>query len=55
MNAHKNKTTESEKDGFLYDPDEAVRYLSSVDMTLGKLIKRAVPGVGQFRRVCRTN
>jgi DNA-3-methyladenine glycosylase II len=39
----KNKTIESERDGFCYDPDEAVRYLSSVDPTLAKLIERAGP------------
>ncbi|HEY0100413.1 MAG TPA: DNA-3-methyladenine glycosylase [Pyrinomonadaceae bacterium] len=37
----KSKTIEREKDGFLYDADEAVRHLSSVDATLGRLIKRA--------------
>lgn len=51
MNARKSKTTESEKDGSLYDPDEAVRYLSSVDMTLGRLIKHAGPFKMQLRRM----
>lgn len=49
MSARKSKTTESEKDGFLYDPDEAVRYLSAVDATLGSLIKR----VGSFNMQLR--
>jgi DNA-3-methyladenine glycosylase II len=39
----KNKVIESERDGFSYDPDEAVRYLSSVDSTLGRVIERAGP------------
>jgi DNA-3-methyladenine glycosylase II len=37
----KNKAIESERDGFCYDPGEAVRHLSSVDSTLGRLIERA--------------
>jgi DNA-3-methyladenine glycosylase II len=51
MSTRKSKTIESEKDGFLYDPDAAVRYLSSVDMTLGRLIKRAGPFNMQLRRM----
>src|SRR5918997_858549 len=51
MSARKNKTTESERNGFLYDPDEAVRYLSSVDATLGGLIKRAGTFNMQLRRM----
>jgi DNA-3-methyladenine glycosylase II len=39
----KKKTIESERDGFCYDPAEAVEHLSSVDPTLGQLIKRAGP------------
>jgi DNA-3-methyladenine glycosylase II len=35
------KKAESNKDGFLYEPDQAVQYLSSVDATLGRLIERA--------------
>jgi DNA-3-methyladenine glycosylase II len=41
MSALKSITTERNKDGFLYDPDEAIQYLASVDTTLGRLIKRA--------------
>ena len=43
MTAREPKTTESERGGFLYDPDEAVRHLSSVDSTLGSFIERAGP------------
>ena len=39
----KNKVIKSESDGLPYDPVEAVKYLSSVDATLGKLIARAGP------------
>lgn len=41
MTARKSKTAKSDKGGFLYDPDEAIRYLSSVDSTLARLIKEA--------------
>jgi DNA-3-methyladenine glycosylase II len=51
MCASKSKTTESERDGFLYDPDEAIRYLSSVDATLGTLIRRAGSFNMQLRRM----
>jgi DNA-3-methyladenine glycosylase II len=51
MSTRKSKTTESERDGFLYDPYEAVRYLSSVDATLGRLIKRAGPFNMELRRL----
>lgn len=51
MNARKNKITESGKDGFLYNPDEAVRYLASVDATLGRLMKRAGPFNMQLQRM----
>ena len=47
----KNKAIESERDGFSYDPDEAVQYLSSVDSTLGKLIERAGPFSLPIRRI----
>ena len=43
MTEREPKTTESDRGGFLYDPDEAVRHLSSVDPTLGSLIERAGP------------
>jgi DNA-3-methyladenine glycosylase II len=51
MNARKSKTTETDRDGFLYDPDEAVRYLSAADRTLGRLIKRAGPFQMQLRHL----
>lgn len=51
MTTRKSKTTESHKDGFLYDPYEAVRYLSSVDATLGELIKLAGPFKMELRRL----
>lgn len=43
MTARKNQSIESDKDGFSYDPEEAIKYLSSVDPTLAKLIKQTVP------------
>jgi DNA-3-methyladenine glycosylase II len=43
MTARKSKATKSESDGFSYDADEAVEYLSSVDPTLARLIERAGP------------
>ena len=43
MTARKNKVTESEKAGFCYNPNEAVKYLASVDNTLGSLMERAGP------------
>jgi DNA-3-methyladenine glycosylase II len=51
MCARKAETTERERDGFLYDPEEAVRYLSSVDATLGQLIQRAGSFDMQLRRM----
>ena len=51
MSVSKSKTAASRKDGFLYDPDEAVRYLSQADATLGGLIKRAGPFNMQLRRM----
>lgn len=51
MNARKSKTNGGENEGFLYDPVEAVRYLASVDATLGGLIKRAGPFNMQLRRL----
>jgi DNA-3-methyladenine glycosylase II len=41
MSARKSKAAESEKDGFLYNPDEAIQYLSAVDPTLARVIERA--------------
>jgi DNA-3-methyladenine glycosylase II len=43
MAAQMSKASGNEKDGFLYDPEEAVRYLSSVDPTMGRLIERVGP------------
>lgn len=51
MRALKSKTTERNKDGFLYDPDEAIQYLTSVDTTLGRLIERAGPFKMQLHRL----
>lgn len=47
----KNKAIESERNGFGYDPDEAIRHLSSVDATLAKLIERAGPFNLPIRRM----
>ena len=41
MPTRKSQTTKNERDGFSYDPDEAIQYLSSVDSTLARLIERA--------------
>lgn len=51
MSTRNNKKIESDNDGFRYDPDEAIRYLSSVDATLGRLIKRAGPFKMELRRM----
>jgi DNA-3-methyladenine glycosylase II len=45
MAARKTKSVESEKNGYEYDPAEAVRYLSSVDAAMGRLIRAA----GEFK------
>jgi DNA-3-methyladenine glycosylase II len=37
----KSKAIKNERDGFSYDPEEAVQYLSSVDPIMGRLIERA--------------
>ena len=39
------------RDGFRYDPEEAVRHLSRADRTLGKLIKRVGPFSMQLRHL----
>jgi DNA-3-methyladenine glycosylase II len=39
------------KDGFSYDPKEAVRFLSTADPLLGKLIKLAAPFSMEIRRL----
>ncbi|HLL14417.1 MAG TPA: DNA-3-methyladenine glycosylase [Pyrinomonadaceae bacterium] len=54
MNTRKSKTIENEQDGFLYDPLEAVRFLSTVDGTLGGLIERAGAFKMQLRRMHNT-
>src|SRR3954470_19172697 len=41
----------SEKDGFCYDPAEAVKFLSSADSTLARLIERAGPFNLEIRRM----
>ena len=51
MTARKSKATESERDGFLYDPDEAIQYLSTVDSTLARVIERAGPFSLEIRRL----
>lgn len=51
MSARKSKSIVSKQDGFLYDADEAVQYLSSVDAVLGELIERAGPCEMQIRRM----
>lgn len=43
MPTQKIKTPVKKSDGFGYDPDEAIRSLSSADPALGKLIERAAP------------
>ena len=47
----KKKAIDSERDGFGYDPAEAVQYLSSVDSTLSRLIERAGPFNLPIRRM----
>ena len=43
MTARKTKSIGIEKDGYGYDPDEAVRYLSRIDPVMGRLIRGAGP------------
>lgn len=43
--------TSKKQNGFCYDPQEAIQYLSSVDSRLGKLIERAAPFNMQLRRL----
>lgn len=45
MTKPKIKTTQTEKDGYGYDPNEALRHLAAVDSALGKLIEH----VGDFK------
>ncbi|MDX6695282.1 MAG: DNA-3-methyladenine glycosylase [Blastocatellia bacterium] len=51
MAARKSKTTGSVKNGFCYDPAEAVQYLSAVDPPLGRLIERAGPFKLEVRQI----
>ena len=51
MSTRKGKIIKSETDAFLYDPEEAVGYLSSVDATLGSLIQRAGAFKMEHRRL----
>jgi DNA-3-methyladenine glycosylase II len=48
---HDMQRTDREKDGFGYDPLEAVRHLSSVDRKLAALIERVGPFKMQLRRM----
>ncbi len=41
MTIPKTKKNAKERDGFCYDPEEAVRHLSAVDLQLAELIERA--------------
>lgn len=45
------KSAGSKKDGFGYDPDEAVGHLSSVDPAMAKLIRLAGPFTLEIRRL----
>jgi DNA-3-methyladenine glycosylase II len=51
MAARKSQSLESEKDGFCYDPEEAIGYLSSVDSPLARLIERVGPFNMPIRRM----
>jgi DNA-3-methyladenine glycosylase II len=51
MAARKSKANGSEKDGFCYDPAEALRYLSAVDAPLGRLIERVGPFNMEIRQI----
>ncbi|MDT4953267.1 MAG: DNA-3-methyladenine glycosylase [Acidobacteriota bacterium] len=51
MTARKSKAIGSDKDGYCYDPEEAVQYLSSIDSTLARLIERAGPFNMAIRRM----
>lgn len=43
MTTSKINSTQTNKDGYGYDPDEAIQHLSSVDPTLGRLIEHVGP------------
>jgi DNA-3-methyladenine glycosylase II len=51
MAIQKSKTIGSDKDGFCYDPEEAIEYLSSIDSALAKVIERAGPFNLPLRRM----
>ena len=51
MSARKSKNVENGRDGFCYDTEEAVQYLSSIDPTLAKVIERAGPFNMPIRRM----
>jgi DNA-3-methyladenine glycosylase II len=51
MAARKSKTTGNLKDGYCYDPAEALQYLSSVDPPLGRLIERTGPFNLEVRQI----
>jgi DNA-3-methyladenine glycosylase II len=49
--ARKTRSIADKKDGFGYDPLEAMRYLSSVDPVMARLIESAGPFTMQIRRL----
>lgn len=51
MATRRAKTVKAGRDGFCYDPEEAVRHLRSTDSTLAALIERAGPFAMQIRRL----
>ncbi|HVF56786.1 MAG TPA: DNA-3-methyladenine glycosylase [Pyrinomonadaceae bacterium] len=51
MTKRKSETAGSEKDGFSYDPAEALRHLSSADTTLGRLIEHLGPFNMEIRHI----
>jgi DNA-3-methyladenine glycosylase II len=51
MATRKVKDESVRRDGFCYDPEEAVRHLASVDSTLAELMERAGPFAMQLRKL----
>jgi DNA-3-methyladenine glycosylase II len=51
MTTRKTKSVDGEKDGYEYDPDEAIRYVSQVDPQMGKLIGLAGEFMLPIRRL----
>jgi DNA-3-methyladenine glycosylase II len=49
MATRKKKSIGTKRDGFGYDPDEAVRHLSTIDPVLGRFIERAGPFTMEIR------